>query len=97
MSSVMARVHAGTHLLTIEQVAERLRFSTHTIRKWVKQRQCGFPQPVRIGQRREWRWRETDLAESIEANGHDGCAPEHLFANKPLAALRLRVVELWSD
>ena len=74
MSSVMARVHAGTHLLTIEQVAERLRFSTHTIRKWVKQRQCGFPQPVKIGQRREWRWRETDLAEWIESQQRNPAA-----------------------
>lgn len=84
MSSAMARVHAGRHLLTIEQVAARLSFSTHTIRKWFKQRQYGFPQPVKIGQRREWRWRETPPTRMTEGTGRQ------LRDQKPCAMMKSR-------
>ena len=51
-----------TTLLTTDEVAGRIKFSVHTIRKWVGRHLCEFPQPLRLGPQREWRFRESDIA-----------------------------------
>lgn len=57
----MTRLAKGTQLLTIQQVARRIAFSVHTIRKWVKYKLAAFPEPLRVGPNRQWRWREIDI------------------------------------
>jgi predicted DNA-binding transcriptional regulator AlpA len=55
-----------TELFTRRQVARRIKFSEHTIRKWVKLKMTGFPQPIRIGPQREHRWRAGDIETWID-------------------------------
>ena len=62
----MTRIARGTQLLTLAQVARRIGFSIHTIRKWTKHHLAGFPQPLRMGPQREWRWREIDVEQWID-------------------------------
>ena len=62
----MGRIERGTYLLTLPQVARRVGFSTHTIKKWVKHHLARFPQPLRIGPHRLWRWREVDIERWID-------------------------------
>ena len=50
-----------TALLTIEQVAARISFSAHTIRKWTYAKLSGWPQPRRCGPQGEWRWIDADI------------------------------------
>jgi predicted DNA-binding transcriptional regulator AlpA len=57
---------AWTTLLTLEQVSDRIQFSQHTIRRWTKRHLAEFPQPLRIGPQREWRFRETDIEDWID-------------------------------
>ena len=54
-----------TTLLTAEQVARRIKFSTHTIAKWTSQRLSGWPMPIPCGPQRERRWREIDIAQWV--------------------------------
>jgi predicted DNA-binding transcriptional regulator AlpA len=60
------RIDRGTQLLTLPQVARRIGFSTHTIKKWVTRHLAAFPQPMRIGPHRSWRWREIDIETWID-------------------------------
>jgi predicted DNA-binding transcriptional regulator AlpA len=60
------RIERGTQLLTKAQVARRIGFSIHTITKWTKHHLCAFPQPLRIGAQREWRWRQIDIETWID-------------------------------
>jgi predicted DNA-binding transcriptional regulator AlpA len=62
----VGRIERGTYLLTLPQVARRIGFSTHTIKKWVKHHLARFPQPLRIGPHRLWRWREVDIERWID-------------------------------
>jgi predicted DNA-binding transcriptional regulator AlpA len=55
------KAYDPTELLTRKQVARRIKFSEHTIIKWVKYHQNGFPDPLRIGGQREHRWRAGDI------------------------------------
>lgn len=50
-----------TTLLTIAQVAKRIKFSVETIKKWTYRKVSGWPQPMRCGPQGEWRWREVDI------------------------------------
>lgn len=54
-----------TVLLTVDQVARRIKFSTHTIGKWTSQRLAGWPQPIPYGPQRERRWRKVDIADRV--------------------------------
>lgn len=51
-----------TVLLTADQVARRIKFSTHTIGKWTSKKLSGWPMPIPCGPQRERRWREIDIA-----------------------------------
>jgi predicted DNA-binding transcriptional regulator AlpA len=53
-------------LLTIEQVAERISYSPHTLRRWTYAKLSGWPQPRRTGPRREWRWPVAAIDQWIE-------------------------------
>ena len=55
------RTYDPTELLTRAQVARRIKFSQHTIAKWVKRKIAGFPMPIPCGPRREHRWRAGDI------------------------------------
>ena len=60
-----------TTLLTAEQVARRIRFSTHTIAKWTSGRLSGWPMPIPCGPQRERRWREIDIAQWVLRQASD--------------------------
>ena len=55
-----------TELVTRKQVARRIKFSEHTIKKWTKNKVTGFPQPIKIGPQREHRWRAGDIEQWID-------------------------------
>lgn len=55
-----------TELLTRKQVARRIKFSEHTIKKWVKNKLAAFPKPIPCGPQREHRWRAGDLEQWID-------------------------------
>ncbi len=77
MSTHTARAIAGTRLLTPEEAAERIGYSVHTLRKWVKRKMCGFPPPVKLGAKRLWRFREWELDAWIEMSARTP-APKRL-------------------
>ena len=55
-----------TTLLTLDEVADRIQFSPHTLAKWTSGKLSGWPQPIPCGPQRERRWREADIAAWIQ-------------------------------
>jgi predicted DNA-binding transcriptional regulator AlpA len=60
------KAYDPTELLNRKQVARRIKFSEHTIIKWVKYHQASFPEPIRCGPQREHRWRAGDIEQWID-------------------------------
>jgi len=50
-------IYDPTELLTRKQIARRIKFSEHTIKKWVKHKLAAFPGPIPCELQREHRWR----------------------------------------
>jgi len=61
----MVAIMADERLLTVPEVAERLRVSEFTVRVWLRQRKLTGYRPG--GTKAGWRVRESDLEQFIEA------------------------------
>jgi excisionase family DNA binding protein len=66
----MVAIMADERLLTVPEVADRLRVSEFTVRVWLRQRKLKGYRPG--GTKAGWRIRESDLDQFIEAGAPAG-------------------------
>jgi len=69
-----------SELLTVDEVAARLKLNPQTVRRWIRR---GLLPGTRIG-RKEWRIRETDLARYLAPAAPSGRGERHAAVQRIL-------------